>query len=103
MRFDWRRVQAREWTCPRSDIFLAPPSGGLRELPKIYPIHLSVVNEQMSDKDDHSPQESPPAPAPRVWYPPRIRTGQLFESNSLACFKASNAMLECGQNPPWAS
>lgn len=37
--------------------------------------------------------------AKRVWQAPRVRTGHLFESNSLACGKNSPALDQCIQNP----
>jgi hypothetical protein len=40
-----------------------------------------------------------PAPAKRPWQPPRIRTGHLFESNSLACGKSAPGLDQCEQNP----
>jgi hypothetical protein len=44
-------------------------------------------------------KEAPAAPAKRVWEPPRIKTGQLFESNSLSCGKSNMMMEPCQQNP----
>jgi hypothetical protein len=35
----------------------------------------------------------------RAWEPPRIKTGQLFESNSLSCGKSNMFMEPCTQNP----
>lgn len=35
----------------------------------------------------------------RTWEPPRIKTGQLFESNSLSCGKSNMMMEPCQQNP----
>jgi hypothetical protein len=35
----------------------------------------------------------------RSWEPPRIKTGQLFESNSLSCGKSNMMMEPCQQNP----
>jgi hypothetical protein len=35
----------------------------------------------------------------RAWQPPRIRTGHLFESNSLACGKNTPLLEQCIQNP----
>ena len=35
----------------------------------------------------------------RRWEPPRIKTGQLFESNSLSCGKSNMMMEPCQQNP----
>jgi hypothetical protein len=46
----------------------------------------------MSENDESPPApaaEPPPAPAPRRWEPPSIRSGQLFEANSLACGKSN--------------
>jgi hypothetical protein len=47
----------------------------------------------MSENDESVPVPAPetaaePRPAPRRWQPPHIRSGQLFEANSLACEKA---------------
>ena len=36
----------------------------------------------------------------RRWQAPEMKTGQLFEANSLACFKVSGMSLECDMNPP---
>jgi hypothetical protein len=39
-------------------------------------------------------------PPKRQWQRPRVKTGQLFESNSLACGKNAPINDECGiQNP----
>ena len=35
----------------------------------------------------------------RPWQPPRVRTGHLFESNSLACGKNVEYLDQCVQNP----
>jgi hypothetical protein len=35
----------------------------------------------------------------RAWEAPRIKTGQLFESNSLSCGKSNMLMEPCQQNP----
>jgi hypothetical protein len=35
----------------------------------------------------------------RTWEKPRIKTGQLFESNSLSCGKSNMMMEPCQQNP----
>ena len=35
----------------------------------------------------------------RPWQPPRVRTGHLFESNSLACGKSTPQLEQCTQNP----
>ena len=34
-----------------------------------------------------------------AWEPPRIKTGQLFESNSLSCGKSNMMMEPCIMNP----
>jgi hypothetical protein len=42
------------------------------------------------------------APAPAVkkpWRSPHVRTGHLFESNSLACGKNTPQLDQCLQNP----
>lgn len=36
----------------------------------------------------------PPRPPKRRWQPPRIKTGQLFESNSMACNKTMTDLGE---------
>jgi len=62
-----------------------------------------------------SPADKPPRPpadsdarkrpgsgggqAKRPWTAPRIRTGHLFESNSLACGKNTPLLEQCTQNP----
>ena len=43
-------------------------------------------------------EESPPI-SKRPWQQPRVRTGHLFESNSLACGKSSGVDEQCVQNP----
>jgi len=35
----------------------------------------------------------------RSWQTPRVRTGRLFESNSLACGKNTPTLEQCIQNP----
>jgi hypothetical protein len=51
------------------------------------------------------PQREPPpsrtkkAKAKRAWEPPRLESGHLFESNSLACGKNSGATQQCQMNP----
>lgn len=35
----------------------------------------------------------------RPWTAPRVRTGHLFESNSLACGKSTPQLDQCIQNP----
>jgi hypothetical protein len=35
----------------------------------------------------------------KPWEPPRVKTGHLFESNSLSCGKNSPGQDECLQNP----
>jgi hypothetical protein len=56
-----------------------------------------------SDAEDPPPPEPPPAAPKRPWEPPRIKSGQLFESNSLACFKHGVGVFECGMEPPFKS
>lgn len=52
-----------------------------------------------------SPAAAPapaPSPAPAVkkpWRSPHVRTGHLFESNSLACGKNTPQLDQCLQNP----
>jgi len=49
--------------------------------------------------DAASEKQAPRAPAKRAWQPPRVRTGHLFESNSLACGKNTPSLDQCIQNP----
>jgi len=37
--------------------------------------------------------------AKRPWRRPQVKTGQLFESNSLSCGKSDMMMEPCQQNP----
>ena len=50
---------------------------------------------------ERTPDDEGPAPPPlkRPWQSPRIRTGHLFESNSLACGKNTPSLEQCIQNP----
>ncbi len=51
-----------------------------------------------SDDPKDSPlRPSAPAPGRRRWEKPRIESGQLFESNSLACSKSGPQIEECLQ------
>jgi hypothetical protein len=57
-----------------------------------------------SDDEDTPAPEPPPVPPKRHWEPPRIRSGQLFESNSLACTgKSGPGIFECQMEPPFKS
>jgi hypothetical protein len=49
--------------------------------------------------DPKPPQNDPNTPAPgrRRWEKPRVDSGQLFESNSLACSKSGPQVEECLQ------
>jgi hypothetical protein len=63
------------------------------------------------------PEPKDPAPSPpnpeeghedaaggkRPWQRPEIQSGQLFEANSLACFKSGPTSEECLQSPPFKS
>lgn len=49
----------------------------------------------MSDK---SKRKAPPRPK-KAWQKPRIKSGRLFESNSLACGKNGPGMDSCEQFP----
>ena len=44
-------------------------------------------------------KQAPRPGAKRAWQAPRVRTGHLFESNSLACGKNTPSMDQCIQNP----
>ena len=54
---------------------------------------------------ERKPRKSPAEPdelpvAKRPWQQPRVRTGHLFESNSLSCGKNGSTPIEqCMQNP----
>lgn len=56
-----------------------------------------------SDKPSSTPadggKDSPRPATKRAWLAPRVRTGHLFESNSLACGKNTPALDQCIQNP----
>lgn len=60
----------------------------------------------MSENDESVPVPVPapetaaePRPAPRRWQTPHIRSGQLFEANSLACDKVTGEMCLQGGDP----
>jgi hypothetical protein len=39
---------------------------------------------------EKKPRKTPPKRAKKTWQSPRVKSGQLFESNSLACLKIPN-------------
>jgi hypothetical protein len=45
---------------------------------------------------EKSKRKSNRPPPKRTWRRPQVKTGQLFESNSLACGKTHPATEECG-------
>ena len=45
------------------------------------------------------PGEQAPPVVKRPWQPPRVRTGHLFESNSLACGKSTPQLEQCSAEP----
>jgi hypothetical protein len=48
---------------------------------------------------DKTPRKSPPPKSKKKqWESPRVKSGQLFESNSLACGKNNSGMDECMDN-----
>ena len=50
----------------------------------------------MAEKPDRKPSR----PRKRQWHRPQVKTGQLFESNSLACGKTPSAPNEqCMMGP----
>jgi len=57
----------------------------------------------MSDKSKPLSEKSKPskqaAKQKKPWQRPTIKSGRLFESNSLACGKNSPGMSECEDNP----
>lgn len=48
---------------------------------------------------DKTPRKPSRPPAKKTWERPRIKTGHLFESNSLACGKNAPQIEQCMQNP----
>lgn len=52
-----------------------------------------------STPDDARKRPSSEVKRKRTWQTPRIRTGHLFESNSLACGKSTPQIEQCIQNP----
>jgi hypothetical protein len=63
----------------------------------------AVGDGPVDDDGNAAPGSSPPhgaaARRKREWQPPAIRTGHLFESNSLACGKNTPQLDQCLQNP----
>lgn len=57
-----------------------------------------ALGEKTRPESRVSKEESPPV-VKRPWHQPRVRTGHLFESNSLACGKNSGIDEQCIQNP----
>ncbi len=49
----------------------------------------------MADKSKRKPAR----PSKKAWQKPRIKSGRLFESNSLACGKNGPGMDSCEQFP----
>jgi hypothetical protein len=45
------------------------------------------------------PPSKPQPPRRRPWSRPRVQSGKLFESNSLACNKVAKGGM-CADNPP---
>ena len=61
---------------------------------------MSPAGKSPSPPDDAPTEKQAPRPAgKRPWQAPRVRTGHLFESNSLACGKNTPALDQCIQNP----
>jgi hypothetical protein len=52
-----------------------------------------------ADGDARKRPTGPEGKSKRAWQAPRIRTGHLFESNSLACGKSTPQIEQCIQNP----
>lgn len=48
---------------------------------------------------DKSPRKPARPTAKKKWERPRMKTGHLFESNSLACGKNAPQIEQCLQNP----
>ncbi len=53
----------------------------------------------MAEKTPHARKAGSPAKTKKKWERPRIKTGHLFESNSLACGKNAPQIEQCLQNP----
>lgn len=51
----------------------------------------------MPDPKDPAAPKDAPAPGKRRWEAPKVDSGQLFESNSLACSKSGPQVEECLQ------
>jgi hypothetical protein len=49
------------------------------------------------------PAPKTPKPPKREWQRPSVKTGHLFESNSLACGKNAPGTEECGVQHPTTS
>jgi len=61
---------------------------------------VSPSAKSSSPLDEGTVEKQAARPAgKRVWQAPRVRTGHLFESNSLACGKNTPALDQCIQNP----
>jgi hypothetical protein len=45
---------------------------------------------------DKTPRKIRPKGKKKPWQSPRLKSGQLFEANSLACFK-NDSSEQCGQ------
>ena len=55
------------------------------------------VTEKVSDKSQRKALRSPNPASKKAWQKPRVKSGQLFESNSLACGKNAPIMDQCIQ------
>ena len=52
---------------------------------------------------DKSQPRNPVRKVKKRWQQPKVKTGRLFESNSLACGKNAPGMAECDESNPQMS
>jgi hypothetical protein len=53
----------------------------------------------MADRPQRNPSRPSKSPGKKVWQKPRIKSGRLFESNSLACGKNGPGPEQCEMSP----
>jgi hypothetical protein len=67
---------------------------------KKQPLPLTVDDHPPGAADGGDGGSAPVVrPGKRSWQEPQVRTGHLFESNSLACGKNTPMLEQCNQNP----
>jgi hypothetical protein len=57
------------------------------------------VDDRKANRDAKVTEDGERPGGKRAWQSPRIKTGQLFESNSLSCGKNTPGIDQCNQNP----